>query len=160
MRRTTCSACGSSDLVEFLDLGTSPVADAYTDTPDAVLPRYPLQVAVCERCWLVQLLEVLDGETLFGTGYSFYSSASAPLSAYHAEYARDVLAQHGELARLGVLEIGCNDGDFLQHFKHLPHLGIDPAGGPTKAARARLNGQELEADAARDGTACRRIMWE
>ena len=142
MRRTVCSACGSADLIEFLDLGTSPVADAYTDKPDGsagvTCRRYPLQLAVCGRCWLVQLLEVLDGETLFGTGYSFYSSASAPLSAYHAEYARDVLmSHHGELARSGVLEIGCNDGDFLQHFKHLPHVGFDPAGGPVAVARDR-----------------------
>jgi len=137
MRRTSCSACGCDQLDQFLDLGPSPVADAYTATPDEISPTYPLQVAVCGKCRLVQLLEVLDHDTLFGTGYSFYSSASPPLSAYHAAYARDVLQRFPKQAARGVIEIGSNDGDLLQHFKHLPHMGIDPSAGPSEMAVAR-----------------------
>ncbi len=137
MKRTTCSACGSPDLDQFLDLGDTPVADAYTVTPDEVSPRYPLQVAVCAKCRLVQLLEVLDGGTLFGTGYSFYSSASAPLSTYHKAYAADVLAKHGEQAKRGIVEIGCNDGDLLRHFAEFHNIGIDPSAGPIRVAYER-----------------------
>lgn len=137
VKRDTCSACGSGDLEQFLDLGLSPIADAYTATPDEESARYPLEVAVCPKCRLVQLLEVVDHETLFGTGYSFYSSASPPLSAYHAAYARDVKARHRELAARGVVEVGCNDGDLLHHFADFPALGVDPATGPAEAARAR-----------------------
>lgn len=134
MKRTECSACGYDGLELFLDLGRSPIADAYQDTPDATSPTFPLQLAVCTGCWLVQLLEVVPGHVLFESGYSFYSSASPPLSAYHAQYADDVLAAHGELAKRGyVLEVGCNDGDFLRHFP-TEVLGVDPAVGPTKKA--------------------------
>jgi novobiocin biosynthesis protein NovU/D-mycarose 3-C-methyltransferase len=139
MKRTTCSACGHTDLDEFLDLGMSPIADAYTATPDEASPTYPLQVAVCAKCRLVQLLEVVDHTILFGTGYSFYSSASPPLSAYHARYAADVLTRHGDLAARGVVEVGCNDGDMLRHFTAAGHraLGVDPAAGPVEVARSR-----------------------
>lgn len=137
MRRTTCSACGAGDLEMFLDLGHSPIADAYTDEPDLNVPCYPLQVATCSKCHLVQLLKVLDAEELFGTGYSFYSSASPPLSAYHARYAADLLARYPDQAAAGVIEIGCNDGDMLRHFSHLPHLGFDPATGPSVMAMDR-----------------------
>lgn len=137
MRRETCSACGGIELDQFLDLGDSPIADAYTTTPDEVSPRYPLQVAVCAKCRLVQLLEVLDDETLFGTGYSFYSSASPPLSAYHKAYAASVLTNYGDLARRGVVEVGCNDGDMLRHFAGFPALGVDPAAGPAAVAQER-----------------------
>lgn len=137
MKRDTCSACGAPDLEQFLDLGMSPIADAYTATADEVSPTYPLQVAVCPKCRLVQLLEVVDHETLFGTGYSFYSSASAPLSAYHTDYARSVLARHGALAARGVVEVGCNDGDLLRHFAGWQPLGVDPASGPAAAAQER-----------------------
>jgi hypothetical protein len=135
MKRTSCSACGHTDLEQFLDLGMSPIADAYTSTPDEVSPTYPLQVAVCAKCRLVQLLEVV--EDLFGTGYSFYSSASAPLSAYHAQYAADIRSRHPELVKLGVVEIGCNDGDLLRHLIDVPHLGVDPSIGPAEAAMRR-----------------------
>jgi novobiocin biosynthesis protein NovU/D-mycarose 3-C-methyltransferase len=121
----------------FLDLGPSPIADAYTNGPDLDVPRYPLQVATCPKCRLVQLLEVVDPEILFGTGYSFYSSASPPLSAYHARYAADLLSRYPDQAAAGVLEIGCNDGDMLRHFAHLRHLGVDPARGPLEIADER-----------------------
>jgi len=139
MRRTTCSACGHTDLEQFLDLGDSPIADAYTVTAQESLdaPRYPLQVAVCGKCRLVQLLEVLPADVLFGTGYSFYSSASPPLSRYHEDYARDVIARYPSLVCQGVVEIGCNDGDLLRHFSHVAHLGVDPSTGPAQMARHR-----------------------
>jgi hypothetical protein len=137
MKRTTCSACSGADLDVFLDLGDSPIADAYTVNRDDVSPTYPLQVAVCSKCLLVQLLEVVDAETLFGTGYSFYSSASKPLSEYHRNYAADVIDDYSSLAARGVVEIGCNDGDMLRHFQGFPHIGVDPAVGPTDVARER-----------------------
>ncbi len=138
MRRTTCSGCGSRDLEPFLDLGMSPVADAYTARAEDDSPQYPLEVAVCPKCRLVQLLEVVDADTLFGTGYSFYTSASAPLSAYHARYADDVRSRYPVAAAQGIVEVGCNDGDLLRHFAaDFPTLGVDPARGPATAARDR-----------------------
>lgn len=137
MKRTSCSSCGHVELDTFLDLGESPIADAYTATADEVSATHPLEVAVCAKCRLVQLLEVVDHETLFGTGYSFYSSASAPLSAYHAAYARDLRARHPELVGRGVVEVGCNDGDLLRHFADVQAIGVDPASGPAHVARHR-----------------------
>ncbi len=137
MKRTSCSACGHTDLDQFLDLGLSPIADAYTATPDEQSPKFPLQVVVCAKCRLVQLLEVVPADVLFGTGYSFYSSASAPLSAYHAAYAADVRDRYPGLATRGVVEVGCNDGDLLRHFRAFPHVGVDPSSGPAAVAAER-----------------------
>lgn len=139
MIRDQCGSCGYDDLEPFLDLGMSPVADAYTATADELPEMHPLQLAVCTGCRLVQLLDVVDHEVLFGTGYSFYSSASPPLSEYHASYADQVLRRHGELAKRLTVEVGCNDGDLLRHFAtaKCPTVGVDPAGGPVEAARDR-----------------------
>lgn len=140
MKRDNCSACGYDDLRLILDLGLSPIADNYTK--DAVsVPHYPLQLAVCAGCHLVQLLEVVPD--LFGSGYSFYSSASAPLSTYHAAYASDVINEY-QLANFGkprplVVEIGANDGDMGQHFVRAGYrvIGVDPADGPAAVALQR-----------------------
>jgi len=144
--RRACTACGSTGLDLFLDLGMSPVADAYTihpaRLPGSQVERFPLRAAVCASCRLVQLVDILDGKTLFGTGYSFHSSASAPLSAYHADYARDLI-NDDDLAMLApgrsVVEIGCNDGDMLRHFvaAGVCAYGVDPAAGPVAVARSR-----------------------
>lgn len=139
MRRTTCSSCADGLLVRFLDLGKSPVADAYADTKaeSLELERYSLELAVCTGCWLVQLLEVLPQEQLFGTGYHFYSSASPPLVDYHRRYAEDVLTRERPSGL--ILEVGCNDGDMLQHFTRVgcQVIGVDPALGPAGVARER-----------------------
>lgn len=139
MNRTTCGSCGHDELRSFLDLGTSPIADAYTSEPDEPSKRYPLELAVCMRCRLVQLLEVVDHDVLFGTGYSFYSSASPPLSAYHERYATSVLSGHWTQAERLTVEVGCNDGDLLRHFyaAGCAALGVDPATGPVAMARDR-----------------------
>lgn len=137
MKRTTCGACGSADLELFLDLGLTPIADAYSEWPDEEPACYPLQLAVCTTCWLVQLLEVVEHAVLFESGYSFYSSASQPLSVYHERYARDIL--QAEWPRRGglAIEVGCNDGDFLRHLHAAGWhaLGVDPAEGPVAVAR-------------------------
>lgn len=136
--RRMCGACGRGDLATFLDLGTSPIADAYSPTPNRDAPRFPLQVAVCGDCKLVQLLEVLPQEMVFGPEYSFYASASPPLSEYNRQYAHDALGRFDADGTL-VVEVGCNDGDFLRHFtaaaQHV--LGVDPARGPAAVARDR-----------------------
>jgi ubiquinone/menaquinone biosynthesis C-methylase UbiE len=140
VKRTTCSACGSDKLHQFLDLGSSPVADAYTSAADEVSKTYPLEVAVCTDCHLAQLLEVIDSETLFGTGYSFYSSSSPPLSDYHRRYAQRITRQLREDPEMEfILEIGCNDGDMLRWFDDpkWTTLGVDPAAGPVAVARQR-----------------------
>lgn len=139
MKRETCGACGSPNLDVFLDLGYSPVADAYLTDTYEYAQLFALELAVCDKCKLVQLLEVLDDKTLFGTGYSFYSSASAPLSQYHALYANHIMDMHDDLCKKLVVEIGCNDGDMLRHFheRGYPTLGVDPATGPVAVAGTR-----------------------
>jgi SAM-dependent methyltransferase len=124
----TC--CGTVEM--FLDLGLSPIADAYTATSNEVAPTYPLRVGVCDKCQLVQLMDDVDPG--FDAGYAFHSSASAPLRAYHKAYADSMLERYAAQVADGVLEIGCNDGDLLQHFPGA--LGIDPS-GPAREAQDR-----------------------
>jgi len=141
MKRTRCSACNYDDLRLVLDLGLSPIADNYTKDNETVT-HYPLQLAVCAGCHLVQLLEVVPD--LFGSGYSFYSSASKPLSLYHARYANDVLnewnlSDSGLARKPLVVEIGSNDGDFSHLLLRAGWrvIGVDPADGPAEVAAQR-----------------------
>jgi hypothetical protein len=124
----TC--CGNVEM--FLDLGLSPIADNYTATADEPVERFPLRVGVCDKCQLVQLMDDVDPG--FDSGYAFHSSASAPLRTYHRMYADAVHERHSELVSAGVVEVGCNDGDLLQHFPGA--IGVDPS-GPAQEAQGR-----------------------
>lgn len=136
MIRDTCAGCGSMELFRFLELGSSPLADNFISDPAAVEPMYDLSLLVCEMCYLVQLEEVVPDEELFNKDYTFYSSTSEPIRKYHKDYAAELLTQFEQGQRLTV-EIASNDGSLLKHFhtNGWKSLGIDPAGGPSDAAR-------------------------
>ncbi|MDG4784350.1 class I SAM-dependent methyltransferase [Micromonospora sp. WMMD1102] len=138
--RTHCGGCGAADLMPFLDLGSTPLADAFPFTADTVQQTYPLRVAVCPACWLVQLLDVVPDGELYGADYGFYSSTSPSIRVYDAEFARWALARFPNEIKRGVVEVACNDGSLLQHFAAAtsgPVWGVEPALGPYEAATAR-----------------------
>jgi hypothetical protein len=139
MRRETCGGCGSATLEPFLDLGETPLADAFPMTADEPETWYPLDVAVCTKCWLVQLLEVVPDSELYGSDYAFYSGTSPSLVEYLGAYAADVLAHEwlGQQAQQLTVEIAANDGTLLRHFADAGcrTLGVEPANGPADAAR-------------------------
>ena len=139
MKRTTCASCGCPDLEQFLDLGETPLANRYPATADEAETFYPLKVAVCRLCGLAQLTEVVDDAELYGVDYGFYSGASKAQQDYHRAGAALLLDRYGEQAKRQTVEVACNDGSLLAHFRDAGcrTLGIDPAAGPVKAARER-----------------------
>jgi SAM-dependent methyltransferase len=131
-----CLACGSSAVLPFLDLGSTPVANALLASPDDPAPRYPLGVGVCPACSLVQLLQRLPARAVFGADYPYYSSVSRALDVHSRAHCADLL-QAGRLGSAAfVVEVASNDGYLLRHL--LPHtgrvLGIEPSPGPAQAA--------------------------
>jgi SAM-dependent methyltransferase len=136
-----CRSCGAGGLAPFLSLGEQPLADALVPAArcGAPEPRHPLDVAFCPACSLVQLLASPPPETLFGPEYPYYSSFSDTLlehSRRHAERrCRELVLGPESL----VIELASNDGYLLQHYQRrgIAVLGIDPAPGPARAARAR-----------------------
>ena len=127
-RRTACGNCRSPNLHSFLDLGASPLADAFPET-DAPELAYPLELAVCTDCWLVQLMEVVPGSVLYDGDYGFYTGASPSSILYFSEYAKWALDRFGDQAHKLTVELASNDGTLLRHFARAgcPVLGVEPA---------------------------------
>jgi SAM-dependent methyltransferase len=138
-RITECRSCGSDKLQVFLDLGEMPLADRML-TPSQLTepePAFPLQVAFCHDCSLVQITETVDPEILFASDYPYFSSYSDHLLKHSRENALDLIDRRGLGAGSLVVEIASNDGYLLKNFVEagVPVLGIDPASGPVAAAR-------------------------
>ncbi len=145
MTKSLCRFCGSALRRSFVDLGRSPLSNAFlaTDQLTAMEPHYPLHAYVCEDCLLVQLPAVASPEEIF-TDYAYFSSFSSSWLS-HAEAYAARMAQ--ELA-LGpdsfVVELASNDGYLLRHFRRLGIgvLGVEPAANV--AAVAETNGVPTE----------------
>ncbi|MGA8870469.1 MAG: class I SAM-dependent methyltransferase [Candidatus Acidiferrales bacterium] len=136
--RTTCRICNSSGIQPVLSLGTTPLADGLRrkDQLSGAEPVFPLNVAFCPRCSLMQLLETVPPEQLFCEDYPYYSSFSPALLKHSRENALDLIAQRKLTRDSLVLELASNDGYLLKNFVEcgIPVLGIDPAEGPARAA--------------------------
>jgi SAM-dependent methyltransferase len=125
-----CLGCSAALADPFLDLGVQPLANAFL-RPDQAAgsePRFPLAVAYCARCHLVQLTETAPPAMLFET-YLYFTSYSDDFLA-HARAMAAALSERFALGpRRRVLEIASNDGYLLQFFleRGVPVLGVEPA---------------------------------
>ncbi|HEY8476918.1 MAG TPA: class I SAM-dependent methyltransferase [Chloroflexota bacterium] len=134
-----CRSCGANGLTLILDLGRTPLADALLTEQQLGEPEMtaPLRLALCSRCSLVQLTDVVAPEVLFCRDYPYYSSVSPTLLRHFAESARSIIATRRLGAHSFVVEIASNDGYMLRNFVEagIRVLGIDPALGPARAAQ-------------------------
>lgn len=127
---TLCIVCGSSDLQEFLDLGSTGLANKFRTEAELGEPeeRFPLRVGFCCECRHVQLLDRVSPDAMF-SDYLYVSSASETLRA-HLHALSDLLAERHSLTPADlVIDIGCNDGTLLDGFRRhgVRTLGVDPA---------------------------------
>jgi len=138
----TCRSCGSIELRTFLSLGETPLADALLRPAQLVAPepRFPLDVAFCPSCTLVQITDDVPPQQLFVDNYLYFSSFSDALLAHSREHAESLIEGRGLDAGSLVVEIASNDGYLLRNFVDhgVPVLGIDPA--PDQAAAAERIG--------------------
>lgn len=139
MRIHECRSCRSPLLRIILDLGQHPASNALLSSAAEFQdePRYPLQVAFCEECTMLQLTETVPPEILYQRDFPYYSSASPALLQHAAEISDRLIRERGLGADSLVVEVASNDGYLLRNFRErgIPCLGIDPADGPAEQAR-------------------------
>ncbi|MCL5097245.1 MAG: class I SAM-dependent methyltransferase [Candidatus Omnitrophica bacterium] len=101
-------------------------------------PVFPLELWVCEGCWLLQIGQVVPPTTLF-FDYVYFSSFSDTMLR-HAKTAAETFIQQFALgAASRVVEIASNDGYLLRNFvqRGIPCLGIEPAANVAKVAQTQ-----------------------
>jgi len=133
-----CRSCQRPDLEIFLDLGHSPLADRLLSKEQLTEPElsFPLDVAFCHNCTLVQILETVPPEVLFCNDYPYYSSVSSSLLQHSRNNVLDLIRTRNLNSSSFVVELASNDGYLLKNYveKRVPCLGVDPAEGPAQAA--------------------------
>lgn len=138
MRIHECRSCGSASLRVVLDLGLHPGSNSLLKTTiDARSePRYPLQLALCEACALLQVTETVPPEILYQRDFPYFSSTSPALLQHAATMVQRLIQDRGLGAESHAIEIGSNDGYLLRNFvaQGIPCLGIDPAVDPAAKA--------------------------
>ena len=132
-----CRSCGFTEGQLVLDLGIQPLANNLLRPSDEgrYEPRFPLRMAVCRSCWLLQITDIIPPVELFSE-YLYFSSFSDAL----LRHAKLACQQHIAAEALGpdsfVVEIASNDGYLLRNFTAagIPCLGIEPAANIARVA--------------------------
>lgn len=137
---TNCRSCGCPDLQVILDLGAQPVANALLSEEELERSEawFPLAVAFCPACALLQVTETVAADLLYRRDYPYLSSSSPALLKHSSEHVEALVCKY-KLGPLSfVVEVASNDGYLLRNFveRGIPCLGIDPADGPVARANA------------------------
>ncbi|HBI15420.1 MAG TPA: methyltransferase [Desulfobulbaceae bacterium] len=136
-----CRSCKGAHLEPILSYGLSPIADRLLTAAqlDGLELLVPMTLAWCQDCSLLQLRESVDPEILFQDEYPYFSSVSTSYLRHAGTYAEEICSRRPLSPASLVMEIACNDGYMLSNFRkrRIPVLGIDPADGPARAARAK-----------------------
>jgi SAM-dependent methyltransferase len=120
IERKDCRLCGG-DLYRVFSLKPSPIANSYPDKPDRDALRYPMDLMQCSDCGHVQQRYVFHD--LF-VDYKYQTPQA--VATYLEPLAKQIADRHGDGK---LLEIGCNNGVFLDLVKSLgmSAMGVDPA---------------------------------
>ena len=161
MGELICRSCGTALNHVFVDLGMSPLSNAYLQESQLLEPEtfFPLKVFVCHHCLLVQLPEFEPPERIF-VDYAYFSSVSESWLRHCEAYA-DAMRERLSLGPESlVMEVASNDGYLLQYFQRagIPVLGVEPAANVAEAAVAagiptvvRFFGVETAAELVEEG---------
>ena len=133
----SCRSCGSARLEIILRLGQMPLANAYLTREELARPeqRYPLDLAFCPSCSLVQITETVPPDVLFRE-YLYFSSYSDTVVRNAEEIVTRLIASRNLNGNSLAGEIASNDGYLLQFYERagIPVLGIEPAANIAKVA--------------------------
>ena len=134
----TCRSCGAPLTAVLVDLGMSPISNAFVRADHASFSErfFPLKSFVCDRCWLVQLEDFETPETHFHGEYAYFSSFSDSWLAHARGFVEKAVARFALGPNSRVVEVGSNDGYLLQYFvaRGIPCIGVDPAANCARAA--------------------------
>lgn len=136
-----CRSCHSPECRTVLDLGSQPVADHLVDSDPGPVsePRYPLDLQVCEQCWLLQLRAVPGAEEMVGHQHSS-GSVSETMAVHDSDWASEAVDRLALTDHHLVVDVASGDGSLLVAFveRGTSVLGIERSAD--LAARARIRG--------------------
>ena len=136
-----CRACKSSSINSVWKLADSPYGDSFTLSKSISLAAkfHNMTLALCSNCTLVQILEETDLEVQYDD-YLYTTSTTFGLSRFYKQVVERLIHDYDlKPDELTVIDIGSNDGSFLNgfHERGFKVLGVEPSKLSAKIANER-----------------------
>ena len=135
--KTVCRVCGGG-LSHYLSLGLSPLANSLNNKKDSDNDLFPLDLNFCKKCSNSQLSVAVPPEKMF-KDYVYLSSTSKQFREHFIRLSKELKNELKLNSNSIVVDIGSNDGIFLEPLKKLGirAVGVEPAKNIAKIANAK-----------------------
>ena len=130
---TKCKVTGQKIPIIF-NFGKMPIANNFSNKVDKK-NLYEMKIAFNESNGLFQLVSAPNPKKLFNDSYAFMSSTSNSMKIHFKKIANSIKKMMKKNSK--IMEIGCNDGIFLQNFRNFEHLGIEPSKNVCSVSRSK-----------------------
>jgi len=136
-----CKIC-SNKLESLIDFGEMPIANGFLKKNEFDNEfYYRMEVGVCEKCFMFQLLNQPNKEQMFNESYAFYTHTSKHMMNHFTKFSEKIIQSFLKNKKNPfIVEIGSNDGSTLLNFKNqnINHLGVEPSKNVADYARNKF----------------------
>ncbi len=137
-----CRICHSKILRKIIDLDKQYIQGSFCkeNYPKPYLKKIPLQLVLCPKCTLVQLLYTTKKEILY-KNYWYESGINKTMKIHLRDLVDEIYnIKKKEVGKIKVLDIGCNDGTLLNFYpKVVEKYGVDPSQITNKIDKKKIN---------------------
>jgi len=134
---SNCEVCSNEVMMPVLNLGKHPMCDDLVlIDDDRKCVEYPIEILFCKKCLTAHQKYQVPKQDLFPQTYHYRSRFTADVLFGMKSLVDSCLKQFGSVKNKTVLDIGCNDGSLLDHFKinGAKTIGIEPTGAVNDAS--------------------------
>ncbi len=140
---SACRFCGSEKVKSVINLGVTPLAGGFINQKDLngdTEKFYPLDLNFCQKCFLLQVNISINPDILFKK-YFYFSSSIKTLTDHFNQNAKEFSEILDKKKNRLVVEIGSNDGSFLEAMskEQFRAIGVDPSNVAKSAIKKGLN---------------------
>lgn len=136
-----CRSCKNLNLELVWKLENSPYGDSFKKTAEEAtqVKVETLSLGFCNRCKMLQLLEITDISSTYNN-YLYRSSVTNALNSYYQQVSNRLISDYEIRKDELIVDIGSNDGSFLLNFQNKGYqvIGIEPT--LNNAVAAELKG--------------------
>ena len=125
-----CRDCNKNKFTKLSNIGYQPISSIFLKSKRKI-KNYSLDLFKCKSCDLVQLSKIANLKDMYGPEYGYKTSVSKLMVNHLREKFVRIKKLNILKKNSNILDIGSNDGTFLNFFankeKYLNLYGIDPS---------------------------------
>ena len=135
-----CRICKSSNIIEVVNLGNQYLASRFPfENEKNDVPIAPVILVMCKNCSLVQLKNTICQTDMYEHNYGYKSNISNTMRSHLKNYNDEVRSVVPISEQDWVLDIGSNDGTFLNYYGKCNKVGCDPTGKQFISCYSEMN---------------------